>query len=66
MKDANSIGDMPAFAENGMTYRQWLLGLAIQGLLASPNVMWKEVEVSAFAIVDAVLLRLAKDSEAKK
>jgi hypothetical protein len=29
-------------AETGMTYRQWLVGKALEGLLANPNVVYSE------------------------
>ena len=32
----------PHISQNGMTYRQWLVGMALQGLLSAPDSMPKD------------------------
>lgn len=64
------IGDRPAFpttdgdelrVENGMTYRQWLVGMAMQGMLANPNnidLNDNGIAKEAIACADATLTKL--------
>lgn len=71
---AKQIGEQPAFpldyylgANLGMTYRQWLVGMAMQGMLA--QTAWRAVGDDQFAAwvvkqADAVLDELAKEPSA--
>lgn len=68
----SKIGYQPVFPEidganggyvPGMTYRQWLVGMALQGLLANSNPHeWRHDLTSSTAIdfVDALLVQLEK------
>ena len=69
-----SIANQPAFPHSGnahsnpllgMSYRQWLIGRAMQGLLGNPNAVMDQDECAESAIIhaDAVIARL--DSEGK-
>lgn len=68
---AQQIGDRRAFPLNypvganfGMTYRQWLVGMAMQGdLCANSAGEWtaKECAERAIASADAILDELAKE-----
>lgn len=62
------LGRQPAFptnTEQGMTYRQWLIGLALQGLLADPelNLPPEDFARKAIDVADALLARLAEEAK---
>lgn len=66
------IGDYAAFPVHsdmehesicGMSYRQWLVGMAMQGIAAndcSTEWAWKEIAMHAVDAADAVLAELEK------
>lgn len=71
-KKAKKLGDTPAFPvpkggpHPGMTYRQWLVGQALKGLLANPHHDWEKVpaglisdytEIFADNILEGLVLR---------
>ncbi|GMU22756.1 MAG: hypothetical protein AMXMBFR13_28400 [Phycisphaerae bacterium] len=69
-----SIGELPAFPmtnshvdaideigvrlEDGMTYKQWLVGKLVQGLSANPHVAVARVVDLAFGLADEIISRL--------
>jgi hypothetical protein len=67
-----SIGDRAAFpqpddgfrdgTDYGMTYRQWLVGMALQGIIANPHshteMTLKQQASHAIEMADSVLLKL--------
>lgn len=69
-----SIGNRTAFpsdttdpsCDSGMTYRQWLIGMALQGVLASDtDNAWTDETISRLSIdcADAVIERLDTEQE---
>lgn len=51
-------------SESGMSYRMWLVGMAMQGILAHTTDDWSESSVAKCAIdqADAILAALEKES----
>lgn len=46
IESARDVRDGSVAEHNGMTYRQWLLGKALQGLLANPRVVERPLALS--------------------
>ena len=76
---ASEIGDQPAFptagtngsvGEQGMTYRQWVVGQALAGLSAWGDADGclgaAEVALMAFASANCTLNRLARDEQKRE
>lgn len=68
---ASKLGDLPAhpapdivdYYTTGMTYRQWLVGMALQGLLASDHkreTHYDAIASDAVKHADAVLAELER------
>ena len=72
MSTAKQIGNREAFPSScaegpvayGMSYREWLIGMAMQGMLASANYDFDGMD-DAIKNADAILAALAKETDAK-
>lgn len=63
------IGEQSAFPDvrgaYGMTYRQWLFGIALQGLASKNYHSWEQLAEDARLAADAGLAELEKEQNAR-
>lgn len=60
--NAQQLGNYPAFPtaasqSNGITYRQWLVGMIAAGVVARPTLGITEIEQQIQDLVDAILMQ---------
>lgn len=61
--DYNQYTDQPVLTNFGISYRQWLIGMALQGAMANPNPSCgpNVIALEVFQQVDAILNRLESE-----